>query len=233
MSAPRGASTRADDEFKRRGDTSPESSENSSDRSTRSIDSPRLQSFAVPTPWSEMLVSLLQPALLQQLQECDPAGARVVQRRDASAFARYMHELQSFGSPAGQEIRATEEPPHAWGTDDYDDASEYEGEGPEEAEEDDLDDLWSGEEEDTALDDDANYDLVEYDEVPWWLDGVRLDISPLEMQLQLRERFAMEDALRQTLEAEEPETAHAIFHASRTAFADFLERVDAGRGAAS
>ena len=81
---------------------------------------PSLHALGVGTPWPELLVALLQPTLLQQLEAADPDTARVVRRRDASAFARLLHEWQD--PPDGFDAA---EPPAEWGADDYDDASEY------------------------------------------------------------------------------------------------------------
>ena len=81
---------------------------------------PSLHALGVGTPWPELLVALLQPTLLQQIEASDPDTARVVRRRDASAFARLLHEWQD--PPDGFDAA---EPPAEWGADDYDDASEY------------------------------------------------------------------------------------------------------------
>ena len=194
--------------------------------------SPRIYDLAVPTNWSELLVGLMQPALLAQLQQADPDGAAIVSRRDASLFSQYMHDLQSFGAglAPGEELNMDLEPPHCWGCDDYEEAlSESEEGSGGESDGESYD--WSDEDEETGVDPEIGhesedaYELIEYEEVPYWLERIRLDVDSSEIQAALRERLKQDTGLRRALEAEEPQTFHAILHASQPAFADFLDAV--------
>lgn len=212
-------------------DASPVSSSSPSERGDPDH-SPRIYDLAVPTNWSELLVGLMQPALLAQLQQADPDGAAIVSRRDASLFAQYMHELQSFGAglAPGEELNMDNEPQHTWGSDDYDEVLSETEEGSGGVSDGESYD-WSDEDEETGVDpesghesDDA-YELVEYEEVPYWLERIRLDVDSSEIQTALRERLKLDTGLRRALEAEEPQTFHAILHASQPAFADFLDAV--------
>ena len=184
------------------------------------LQTPRLEELTHPTPWSELLIALLQPGLFDQLSKCDPNGAAVVKRRDAAAFARYMHELQSQGLSPGEEINLADEPPSTWGTEDYDDGSEEELSEEEQREGDNCS-ICSDDEEETGHDE----ELIEYEEVPFWLAGLRLDGAPAELQRQLRLRLRTDLELKHELEREEPETVEAILCADSHSFEDFLDSV--------
>ena len=83
--------------------------------------------------------------------------------------------------------------------------------------------------EETAVDDsltqDNEYELVEYELVPFWLGGLRLDVSPNELQAALRKRMHEDRDLRCELERDEPEVIGAIYNASQDDFACFIDAV--------
>ena len=72
---------------------------------------------------------------------------------------------------------------------------------------------------------DNEYELVEYELVPFWLGGLRLDVSPNELQAALRKRMHEDRDLRCELERDEPEVIGAIYNASQDDFACFIDAV--------